>query len=93
MTLDQILAGVIIVAAPFALLVLRITRFRDGISLEDLFTRPDAMPWPRGVQEEEPVRWRIERLTPRGSRAPEAAALRRTLPSRPRAMHGADPTP
>jgi hypothetical protein len=34
----------------------------DGGSLADLFAIPLNPPWPRGVQEEEPQPWRIERL-------------------------------
>lgn len=37
----------------------------DGFTLTDLFARPVDPPLPRGVQEEEPVRWRLEALRPR----------------------------
>ena len=33
----------------------------NGITFEDLLRRTD-LDWPRGVQEEEPVRWHTERL-------------------------------
>jgi len=39
----------------------------NGISLEDLLRRTE-LDWPRGVQEEEPVRWHTERLHPRSPR-------------------------
>ena len=36
-----------------------------GVSLDDLFKSPMEARWPRGIQEEEPVHWRLDRLTPR----------------------------
>ena len=36
----------------------------DGSGLADLFAIPVDPPWPRGVQEEEPVQWRVELLGP-----------------------------
>ena len=36
----------------------------NGISIEDLLRRTD-LDWPRGVQEEDSVRWHTERLHPR----------------------------
>ena len=42
----------------------RIAFIPHGISFEDLLRRTD-LDWPRGVQEEEPVRWHVERLHPR----------------------------
>ena len=50
-----------------ALVVARALLNPDGLSIDDMLTRSD-LAWPRGVQEEEPVRWRIERLTPPGRR-------------------------
>ena len=64
MDLDPTVLGVMLIAALPALLLLRVLFGPGAVSMEDLFTRPD-LAWPRGVQEEEPVRWRIERLTPR----------------------------
>jgi len=47
------------------LIVLARTVFApNGLSLEDLLRRTE-LDWPRGVQEEEPVRWHTERLHPR----------------------------
>jgi hypothetical protein len=50
----------------------------DGITLTDVFARPADPPLPRGVQEEEPVRWRLEALRPRRAieRQPQAARPR-----------------
>ena len=39
----------------------------SGVGFEDLLRRTD-LAWPRGVQEEEPVRWHTERLHPRSPR-------------------------
>ena len=49
----------------------------DGASLADIFAIPAGPPLPRGVQEEEPVRYRVERLSrPRNAaeRSERAAA-------------------
>jgi hypothetical protein len=35
----------------------------NGIGFEDLLGRTD-LAWPRGVQEEEPVPWHLDRLRP-----------------------------
>jgi hypothetical protein len=44
-----------------ALVVARALFFPGGVTFDDLWRRPD-LAWPRGVQEEEPVPWRTERL-------------------------------
>jgi hypothetical protein len=54
-----------------ALVVARALVNPSGVTIDDLLTRPD-LAWPHGVQEEDPVRWRIERLTPPGRRASRA---------------------
>lgn len=55
----------------------------DAAALQNLFAIPLDPPRPRGVQEEEPVRWRLERLQPRrdASANPPAQSLRRAIPS------------
>jgi hypothetical protein len=55
--------AVLFVLAPLTLLLIRIFVVPDGTSLDHLIPPPRELEWPRGVQEEEPVRWRIERLT------------------------------
>jgi hypothetical protein len=52
----QILAATVVVAAPIVLLVTLI-RGDAPASITSLWTRPDVLGWPRGIQEEEPVRW------------------------------------
>ena len=46
------------------LILARVAFVPNGISFEDLLRRTD-LDWPRGVQEEEPVPWHLERLRPR----------------------------
>ena len=59
-------------------LVLRlVARWSGGTSVGDTFGGGYLeAPWPRGVQEEEPVRWDIQRL-----RRPARAASRQTVPT------------
>jgi hypothetical protein len=65
MNLDPTLVVAALFAAlPLLLLVGRIRFEPDGTDLADLFTRQDDLAWPRGVQEEDPLPWRLERLTP-----------------------------
>ena len=55
------------VAAAIGMSITFLARFAfvpNGVSFEDLLRRTD-LDWPRGVQEEEPVRWHVERLHPR----------------------------
>jgi hypothetical protein len=65
------LGAALIVVTPLALLILRIFVIPDGASLEDLIAPPLDMEWPYGVQEEEPIPWRTELLTPRDRRVSE----------------------
>jgi hypothetical protein len=58
--------------------VLRIVGGADPAGLGAVFGRPWEPSWPRGVQEEEPVRWRLERSTRRA-----APASMRALPPAP----------
>lgn len=54
------------VVAPI-ILINRLMAGADGPTLADIFAIPVDPPWPRGVQEEEPVRWHVERLTRQGA--------------------------
>jgi len=56
--MELVIAALAITAA-FGVAVLAFPR--HGIGFEDLLRRSD-LDWPRGVQEEEPVRWHVERL-------------------------------
>ena len=65
------IGAVLFVMTPLALVLVRILAIPDGASLEDLFVPRVGVEWPSRVQEEEPVRWHVERLTPRDERVPE----------------------
>jgi hypothetical protein len=54
--------------ALLAALLHRLAKWSDGPSLAGLVGGHWDLPWPRGVQEEEPVRWNIERLRVGGER-------------------------
>src|SRR6185369_1943231 len=66
-----LIAGTVIVIG--ALVVARVVLRPGGMTIDDLLTRPD-LAWPHGVQEEDPVPWRFERLTPPGHRRAERLA-------------------
>jgi hypothetical protein len=74
----MLIAGTVIVFG--ALVVARVLLIPGGVTIDDLFRRSD-LEWPHGVQEEEPVSWRFERLTPPGHR--RAARLAAGQPTRP----------
>ena len=72
MELDLTTLGAVLVAvSPLALLIIRIFVIPDGVSLEDLIAPSSDLEWPHGVQEEEPIPWHPELLTPRDRRASE----------------------
>jgi hypothetical protein len=54
----------LLILSPLLFLLVRVAFIPNGISFEDLIRRTD-LDWPRGVQEEEPVRWHVDRLQPR----------------------------
>jgi len=62
-TLLEIAGSVAVVAAPVILLV-RWLGNAQGPTLVDILAQPLDPPWPRGIQEEEPVRWRVEAVRP-----------------------------
>ena len=59
----EIVAALALVAAP-PILLIRLLAGREGggVAAVNLFGVQGEMPWPRGVQEEEPPRWRVELL-------------------------------
>ena len=79
------IGALLFVFTPLALLLLRIFLIPDGASLEDLIVPRMDFEWPRGVQEEEPVRWQVERLTPRDRRPPKRTLTDDSAPRRVRA--------
>lgn len=64
-TLVEPLASLILVVGP----VIALVRLVHGSGTWEATAIPLSIPldppWPRGVQEEEPVRWRLECLSPR----------------------------
>ena len=71
MNIDVVdLGAVALVLTP--LLVLLAGLFADPLELE-LHAPQRVLDWPRGVQEEEPTRWRVDAITPPGRREPVAA--------------------
>ena len=54
----------LLVVLPILVLLARIAFIPNGLTFEDLLRRTD-LEWPRGVQEEEPRPWHLERLGPR----------------------------
>ena len=67
-TLFEIAGTMALVVAP-AILLNRLLAGSEGPSLTDILAKPVNPPWPRGVQEEEPAPWRLERLNARTTSA------------------------
>jgi hypothetical protein len=71
-SLLEIAAYTTLVVAP-AILLNRLVDGGDGPTLPDILRIPSDSPWPRGVQEEEPLPWRLELLDRRP--APDASTV------------------
>ena len=71
----------------YALIILSVLKViaPHGIDFDDMLQLTKERAWPHGVQEEEPVHWQVERLTPRRE-APETGpaetALQPNAPAR-----------
>ena len=72
-SLLEIAASTAMIVAP-AILFNRLLAGSEGPSLADLFAIPVDPPRPRGVQEEEPVRWLLDRFEHRTAAGDAAAA-------------------
>jgi hypothetical protein len=70
----EIFTSTMLVVAP-AIVLNRLMAGADGAALGDIFRIPVDPPWPRGVREEEPVPWRLDRLG-RGRHLPVSGARR-----------------
>jgi hypothetical protein len=74
---DLLQGPVVIVLFPLLMLVLLRVIAPHGVDLDEMLQLPGDRESPRGVQEEEPVRWRVELLTRRtdttGAKAPVQA--------------------
>ena len=86
-SLFEITASMAMVVAP-AVLLNRLLAGADGPTLADLFAIPVDPPWPRGVQEEEPVRWRPELLERQSAAGPLAEGCRPRGVPQATAAHG-----
>jgi hypothetical protein len=82
LSLVQILAISTLVVAP-AIVINRLLDRSEGGTLADLFAIPLDAPWPRGVQEEEPARWRVENLHPSRRAIPQGDRARSRQPAQP----------
>ena len=57
-------AAVIVLGMATWVVLTRIMGDADPVELTNMFGRPWEPAWPRGVQEEEPFHWRLDRLGP-----------------------------
>lgn len=73
--LFQILGTVALIGVPIAVFSWLLAG-SDGPGLADILAVPAGPPLPRGIQEEEPIRYRVERLSrSRGGGRPAAPAV------------------
>jgi hypothetical protein len=75
---QSVLAAALVVVAP-VVLVTWLGGPGRGWGLADLLRFQSETPWPRGVQEEEPIRWNVELL----GRSAYATGLRQSVPDHP----------
>ena len=86
LSLSIVLLGIVGWAAFF-----RLVPDREPVNLAALFGRQWELAWPRGVQEEEPARWRTELAQRPGRRAVTPLAARPATVSSPEAAPSASP--
>ena len=84
----EAIAGIalqVVAIAGFVIALVWLNRGEGG-SLADLFRYPINPPLPRGIQEEEPVRWHVERLRrpPRSDAHAIGATQRQPIDCSPR---------
>jgi len=81
--LCQIVAAIGLLIAP-PIVVVRLIAGRKPIDLADLFPAVREPTWPRGIQEEDPPAWHLERLHRRTRIAPAQGdrSGRRSAPAR-----------
>lgn len=63
--IDTLTGAAILLAFPLFMLGLLAVIAPDGIPLDEMLELPTDTGLPRGIQEEEPVRWRLDLLPPR----------------------------
>ena len=71
LAIDTLTGAAILVAFPLFMLGLLILIAPRGVDLDELLALPTEDASPRGVPEEEPVRWQLDRL----SHAPRSARM------------------
>ena len=83
-SLLEITAYIALIAGP-AIALNRLLAGAEGPTIADVFAIPVDAPWPHGVQEEETLRWRLDRLERRSMPAAVAApVVRACRPQAPR---------
>jgi hypothetical protein len=85
--LFQILGTIALIVVPTVALSWALAG-SDGPSLADILAVPAGPPLPRGVQEEEPVRYRVERLSRPGAARPRIREQQRAPTGRPAVESG-----
>jgi hypothetical protein len=68
-------AAVIVLGMAMWVVLTRIMGDADPVELTAMFGQPWELDWPRGVQEEEPFHWRLDRIAP----VPGAAVRLRSI--------------
>ena len=63
LAIDMLTGAAILVAFPLLMLGLLMLIAPRGVDLDELFTLPTERASTRGVPEEEPVRWQLDRLS------------------------------
>ena len=86
--MELLLVLVLLLLSPVLFKLAR-AMFGSGVTIDEMLQRPD-LAWPRGVQEEEPVAWRLDRLAPARRRATRLGDLT-ARDVKPRLAARADP--
>jgi hypothetical protein len=83
---DLLQGPMLIVLFPLFMLALLGIIAPRGVDLDELLRLPTDPDWPRGIQEEEPVRWRVELLSRPGNQSATVTSEQRSrakFPARP----------
>ena len=78
--LDLLQGPALVVLFPVLMLALLRVIAPDGVDLDEVLRLPPDPAWPRGTQEEEPIRWRVELLSRRTE--PQAATADPAIPAK-----------
>ena len=69
--MEFILGPLLLAAFPIVVFGILIVVAPDGVDLDEIVAPDAGTEWPRGIQEEEPVSWNLDRLS-RPRRSPPA---------------------